>query len=170
MISVPRAQTPEDLDALRDLVRIYVRWVMADVLKSDDRGVFAGLEVELADLPGRYGPPGGGLALARLNGAPADCVAFFDRRNATLQIKRMFVAPTARGHGIGRRMLDHLLTEGQGMGHRRALLWTHLSMHSAEPVYAGGGFRKVPFSQEFTGATDGVDVCMKRDLPSGALT
>ena len=165
MITIAQAEKPEDLDALRDLVRAYVRWAMAEIENSDNPEVFAGLETELAALPGRYGPPGGCLALARLDGVPAGCVAFFDRGNAVMEIKRMFVAPAARGHGIGGRMLEHLLTEGQAMGHRRAILWTHHSMHSAHAVYEGAGFRKVPFSADFVGATEGIDVCMERDLP-----
>lgn len=170
MITVTRAETPEDLDAVRDLVRAYVRWAMAEIENSDNPQVFAGLEVELAGLPGRYGAPSGCLALARLDGAPAGCVAFFDRGNATLEIKRMFVNPAARGHGIGGRLLDLLLAQTQALGHRRALLWTHHSMHSAHAVYERAGFRKVPFSVEFAGATDGIDVCMERDLQPGAET
>lgn len=170
MISVTQAETPEDLDAVRELVRAFFRWAMAEIDKSDNPTVFAGLETELAALPGRYAPPGGCLALARLDGAPAGCVAFFDRGNAVLEIKRMFVAPAARGHGIGGRMLDFLLTQGQAAGHRRALLWTHHSMHSAHAVYERAGFRKVPFSADFGGATEGIDVCMERDLPPMGLT
>ena len=134
------------------------------------RRIFAGLEVELAGLPGHYGAPSGCLALARLDGVPAGCVAFFDRGNATLEIKRMFVDPAARGHGIGGRMLDLLLAQAQAVGHRRALLWTHHSMHSAHAVYERAGFRKVPFSVEFAGATDGIDVCMEMDLRPDAAT
>lgn len=165
MITVTRAETPEDLDAVRDLVRAFVRWAMTEIENSDNPAVFAGLEAELAELPGRYAPPGGCLALARLDGVPAGCVAFFDRGNATLEIKRMFVAPTARGHGIGGRMLQLLLAQAQAIGHQRALLWTHHSMHSAHAVYARAGFRKVPFSGDFAGATDGIDVCMEMTLP-----
>lgn len=164
MITVTRAETPEDLDAVRGLVRAFVRWAMARIDNSDNPEVFAGLEVELASLPGRYGPPSGFQALARLDGAPAGCVAFFDRGNGVLEIKRMFVEPSARGHGIGGRMLDLLLAQGKAMGHRRALLWSHHSMHSAHAVYERGGFRKVPFSTDFAGASEGIDVCMERAL------
>lgn len=168
MITVTRAETPEDLDALRELVRSFVRWAMSEIEHTDNPEVFSGLEVELAALPGRYGPPSGCLALARLNGAPAGCVAYFDRGDATLEIKRMFVDPAARGHGIGGRLLDFLFAEARSTGHSRALLWSHHSMHAAHAVYERAGFRKVPFSAEFVGAVDGVDVCMETTLPPAA--
>lgn len=119
----------------------------------------------MRDLLTRFAPPSANCLLARLDGAPTGCVAFFDRGNATMEIKRMFVDPAARGHGIGGRMLDLLSTQGQAMGHRRALLSTHHSVHSAHALYKRAGFRKVPFSDKFAGATDGIDVCMETAVP-----
>lgn len=161
MIRVTRAETADDLDALRDLVRSFVRWVMVTIAKTDNPTVFSGLEEELAGLPGRYGPPRGGLVLARLDNAPAGCVAFFDRGDGAMEIKRMFVRPEARGHGIGAAMLDLVLTDARAMGHRQGLLWSHNSMHAAHTLYRRAGFREVPVSDRFPGAIDGVDICME---------
>ncbi len=164
MISVTGAETPADLDAFRGLVRSFVRWAMATIAKSDNPAVFAGLEDELAGLPGRYGPPRGGMVLARLDGLPAGCVAFFDRGEDVMEIKRMFVRPEARGQRIGQAMLDRLLSDARAMGHRHGLLWSHHSMHAAHAVYRRAGFREVPVSDRFPGAVDGVDICMEIDL------
>ncbi len=164
MIAVTRADTPADLDAVRDLVRAFVRWAMAEIAKDKNPTVFDGLEKELAALPGRYAPPGGGLVLARLDGQPAGSVAFFDRGGGDMEIKRMFVAPAARGHGIGGRMLDLLLSDARAFGHRRGLLWTHKSMLAAQTVYRKAGFREVPLSADFPGAAAGIDLCMEMNL------
>lgn len=164
MISVNRPETPEDLDALREMIRAFVRWAMAEIAKDNNPAVFAGLEEELAGLPGRYGPPGGGLVLARLDGEPAGCVCFFDRGGGTMEIKRMFVRPEARGHGIGAAMLDRLLADARAAGHRRGLLWSHHSMRPAHALYRRAGFRDVPLSDDFAGAVDGVDICMEMAL------
>lgn len=164
MISVASAKTDPDLDAVRDLVRAFVRWAMAEIAKDSNPAVFEGLERELASLPGRYGPPGGGIVLARLSGNPAGCVAFFDRGGGVMEIKRMFVTPEARGHGIGGQMLGKLLSEARAMGHRRGLLWTHKTMLAAQAIYRRAGFREVPLSDEFVGAAAGIDVCMEMDL------
>lgn len=164
MIAVTRAETPQDLDAMRDMIRAFVRWAMTEVAKDDNPAVFAGLEAELAGLPGLYGPPGGGLILARLDEAPVGCVAFFDRGGGAMEVKRMFVRPEARGHGIGAAMLQRLLSDARAMGHRRGLLWSHHSMHPAHALYRCAGFRDVPVSDDFPGAADGVDICMEMTL------
>jgi GNAT superfamily N-acetyltransferase len=164
MITVTPAETPEDLDAVRNLVRYFVRWAMAEIAKDNNPAVFEGLETELAGLPGRYSPPGGGLILARMSGEPVGCVAFFDRGAMTMEVKRMFVTPTARGHGIGGKMLERLLSEAGAAGHHRALLWTHRTMEAAQAIYRKAGFHEVPLSDEFVGAAAGIDVCMEMDL------
>jgi GNAT superfamily N-acetyltransferase len=169
MITIAKAESPEDLDAVRDLVRTYVRWATATISPSDNTGVFDNLEEELGGLPGHFGPPGGYLILARLNGEPAGCVGFFDRGNAAMEIKRMFVDPNARGHGIGGRMLDLLLAEALKMGHRRCLLWSHHSMHASHAVYARAGFQTVPFSDDFPGAIEDVEICMEMNFEGKAF-
>ncbi len=163
-ITITRAETPEDLDAVRGLIRAFYRWAMAEIAQTDNPAVFAGLEVELAALPGRYGPPGGCLILARLDGAPAGCVAFYAQDATTMEIKRMFVRPDARGHGIGGRMMTALLAQAGQVGYRRALLSSHHTMHAAHAVYHRAGFADVPLSADFPSALAEVDVCMEMAL------
>ena len=162
--TVRRAETPEDLDAVRELIRSFVRWTTTEIAPTDNPAIFAGLETELVGLPGRYGPPTGCLVLARLDGEPAGCVAFYAQDDVTIEIKRMFVLPEARGHGMGERMLDLLLAQARTAGFRRALLSSHHSMHAAHAVYRRAGFRDVPISAEFPSAVAGVDVCMEMAL------
>ena len=76
---------------------------------------------QMRDLLTRFAPPSADCLLARLDGAPTGCVAFFDRGNATMEIKRMFVDPAARGHGIGGRMLDVDAGTGDGTPTRPSL-------------------------------------------------
>lgn len=160
MISIQRAETPDDLDAVRVLLRDFVRWAMTEIAETDNPAVFAGLEAELAGLPGRYGPPSGSLVLARLAGEPVGCVAFYAHDASTIEVKRMFVRPLARGHGIGGRMLALLLAQARAAGFRRVLLSSHHSMHAAHASYRRAGFRDVPVSAEFPSALAGVDICM----------
>ena len=164
MIDVGRADAPEDIEAVRELIRAFVRWSMAEIAETDNPGIFAGLETELAGLPGRYGPPTGCLVLARLDGEPVGCVAFYAHDASTIEVKRMFVQTRARGHGIGGRMIGVLLAQARAAGFRRALLSSHHSMHAAHATYRRAGFRDVAVSAEFPSAVAGVDVCMERLL------
>lgn len=168
MISIQRAGTPDDIDAVRALIRGFVRWTMAEIAESDNPAIFAGLETELAGLPGRYGPPTGCLVLARLEGEPVGCVAFYARDASTIEVKRMFVLPQARGHGIGGRMMELLLAQARAAGFRRVLLSSHHSMHAAHGTYRRAGFCDVPVAAEFPSAVAGVDVCMVLALDAEA--
>lgn len=170
MIAVQRAESPDDIEAVRGLMRDFNRWVLAVIGASDNPSIFAEFETELASLPGRYGPPSGALVLARLRGEPAGCVAFYAHDSATVEIKRMFVPPHARGHGVGARMLERLLSLARATGYRRALLSSHHSMHAAHAIYRHAGFSDVPASAEFPGALAGIDVCMSLALDAGPRT
>lgn len=170
MIHVARAESSAEIDAVRGLMREFNQWVMAEIAATDNPSIFARFEAELAGLPGRYGPPSGCLALARLNGEPAGCVAFFAHDATTVEIKRMFVPPRARGHNIGGQMMDVLLAQARAAGYRRALLSSHHNMHAAHAIYHRAGFRDVPASAEFPGVVAGIDVCMALALDSDAAT
>ena len=162
-LTITRAETPEDLDAVRALLRAFFAWAMEHVAKGEtpNPSVFANLDAELTGLPGRFGPPSGCLLLARLDGAPVGCVAFYGQDATTMEIKRMFVRPDAWGHGIGARMLDVLLAEAEAAGYTRYRLSTHRALHAAQSLYRRAGFRDVPGSPEFPGVVEGVDICME---------
>jgi GNAT superfamily N-acetyltransferase len=168
MIRIQRAETPDDLDAVRALIRAFFRWTMAEIAATDNPAIFAGLETELAALPGRYGPPTGCLVLARLEGRPVGCIAFYAHDASTIEVKRMFVLPEARGHGIGARMVALLLSQARSAGFRRVRLSSHHSMHAAHGTYRRAGFRDVPVSAEFPSAVAGVDICMELVLDAEA--
>ena len=163
-VAIARAETPEDLDAVRCLIRDFFGWAMVHVAeggKDPNPSVFANLEAELAGLPGRFGRPSGCLLLARLDGAPVGCVAFYGQDATTMEIKRMFVRPDARGNGIGGRMLEVLLAEAEAAGYVRYRLSTHHKLHTAQALYRRAGFREVPGSPDFPGIVEGVDICME---------
>ena len=163
-ITVQRAGSAADIDAVRGLMREFNRWVMVEIAETDNPSIFAEFELELAGLPGRYGPPSGCLVLARLHGDPAGCVAFYAHDAITVEIKRMFVPARARGHRIGDQMMGLLLARARAAGYRRALLSSHHSMHAAHAIYHRAGFRDVPPSAAFPGVVAGVDVCMAMAL------
>jgi GNAT superfamily N-acetyltransferase len=168
-LTIARAETPQDLDAVRGLIREFFAWAMTHVAeggKDPNPSVFAHLEAELAGRPGRFGPPSGCLLLARLDGAAAGCVAFYGQDAETMEIKRMFVRPDAWGNGIGGRMLEVLLAEAQTAGYLRYRLSTHHKLHTAQAIYRHAGFREVPVSSEFPGIVPGVHICMEM-VPDG---
>ena len=132
------AVTPDDLEAVRTLLRAYAAWLGADLPHS--------LEPELAALPGRYGPPLGTLLLARGDGGvPLGCIAVRALEvSGACEIKRLYVREAARRTGTGHALLGAALAFAAAAGHRRALLDTMPEMEAALRLYRAHGFAVVP--------------------------
>jgi DNA-binding MarR family transcriptional regulator/GNAT superfamily N-acetyltransferase len=128
------------LDEVRELFREYV-----EVEIRQRRGFdidFQNPEGELADLPGRYAAPEGGLILALIGGEPAGCIAFRPLKEGACEIKRLYVRPTARGHHLGRTLLEHALRQARAAGYAWAYCDTDASMVEARSLYARAGFQE----------------------------
>jgi DNA-binding MarR family transcriptional regulator/GNAT superfamily N-acetyltransferase len=94
-------------------------------------------------------PPAGLLLVASLHGEPVGCGALKFHDGAPAEIKRMWVAPAARGLGLGRRLLTDL--EAHAAAHRvRVLrLETNRTLGEAIGLYRTAGYREVtPFNDE----------------------
>jgi putative acetyltransferase len=162
MITITQAETPQDLDAVRGLIREFHHWAMTTLEAPGAKpATFANMDAELAALPGIFGPPSGCLLLARLNGEPAGCVAFLGRDASTMEVKRMYVRPEARGHRIGEQLVSELLAEAGRRGYRRYVLSSHHTMHHAHDIYRRTGFKDVPPPPDLPAAEAAVEVFME---------
>lgn len=113
---------------------------------------FQGFEDELAQLPGKYLPPGGCMLMAMVEGQPAGCIAMRplaesgylpgDARPAC-EMKRMFVRPGFRGLGLGRAMGVALLTRAAAAGYKLMKLDTETTFVEATALYRSMGFVEV---------------------------
>src|SRR3954451_21712095 len=63
---------------------------------------------------------------------------------AELWINEVGVAPTHRGHGIGRRLVDALLERGRSRGCRQSWVATEPGNVAARRLYAAAGGRESP--------------------------
>ncbi len=92
-------------------------------------------------------PPHGDLLLVR-DGARAvgvGCVKLLDDGD-TVEVKRMWVAPSHRGQGIGGRLLERLEERARELGATRAVLDTRRLL-GAVPLYERHGYRSTaPFN------------------------
>ncbi len=131
------AHTPDDVAAARTLMLAYQASLGVDLGFQD----FAR---EVATLPGDYAPPGGGLLLAVLDGMPVGCVGVRRFEADVCEMKRLYVAPAARGHGAGRALALRAMTLARELGYRRMRLDTLPMMHEAQALYGRLGFEDVP--------------------------
>jgi DNA-binding MarR family transcriptional regulator/GNAT superfamily N-acetyltransferase len=94
-------------------------------------------------------PPAGLLLVAFLHGEPVGCGALIFYPDAVGLVKRMWVASSVRGLGLGRRLLYELEKRGRDRGVRLMRLETKNELSEAIRMYETSGYRKVdPFNDE----------------------
>jgi putative acetyltransferase len=146
-IEISRASTPEQLDAVRSLIRAFVEWHRerhdADRALIDQYFDANAFDAELSGLPGKYAPPRGCLLLARLDERPAGCVALREIDADTCEMKRMFVAPTFQGKGLGRALAEAIIYEAKTIGYTTMRLDTSVRQVEALGLYQSLGFREI---------------------------
>jgi DNA-binding MarR family transcriptional regulator/N-acetylglutamate synthase-like GNAT family acetyltransferase len=94
-------------------------------------------------------PPAGIFLVASLRADPIGCGALRFPDNAPADIKRMWVAESARGLGIGRRLLGELEKHAAERGARAVRLETNKTLVEAISLYRSAGYIEVaPFNDE----------------------
>ncbi|MBV8750428.1 MAG: GNAT family N-acetyltransferase, partial [Candidatus Eremiobacteraeota bacterium] len=71
-----------------------------------------------------FAPPGGAFVVAWIGDAPVACGGL-RTHGTTAELKRMWVAPSARGRGLGRALLAELERLARDGGARALRLETH---------------------------------------------
>ncbi len=101
----------------------------------------------VAERPARYyvldrgGVVIGGAGFAQLTGGEPD----------TCELRKMYLEPSARGGGLGKRLLQHVLRAARDAGYRRCYLETMATMQRARALYESVGFTQLPGPQGCTG-------------------
>ncbi len=94
-------------------------------------------------------PPVGVVLVARLREELIGCGALKLHAHAPAEIKRMWVAPQARGLGLGRRLLESLERYAREAGASVVHLETNRALAEAIQLYRASGYEEVaPFNDE----------------------
>jgi putative acetyltransferase len=104
----------------------------------------------------------GAFLVAYVDGQPVGCGAVRRTDPHEAEIKRMYVAPTARGYGVGKRIVTELEALARELGVRRIVLETGPRQLEAIALYQRAGFAEIPLFGEYIGAK--FSVCMAKDL------
>lgn len=106
---------------------------------------FQGFDEELETLPGQYAPPGGRLLLAEVASKTAGVVGLRPReRDGLCEMKRLYLRPTFRGLGLGRRLAETVIAAAREAAYSRMVLDTVETMAEAGALYRDLGFVEIP--------------------------
>ena len=134
MPAIRHAETEADLDTARHLFRAYAESLDFDLDFQD-------FEAEMAALPGPYAPPDGAILMAEVGGEAVGVVALqpLDDEGAC-EMKRLYVTPEYRNHGIGRALATAIVEVARTLGYDVMRLDTVASMTTARRLYRSLGF------------------------------
>jgi DNA-binding MarR family transcriptional regulator/predicted GNAT family acetyltransferase len=94
--------------------------------------------------PHEVRPPNGAFVVAYLRGEAIGCGAVKHRPGNVTDVKRMWIAESARGLGLGRRLLEHLEQLAREHGSYEAHLETSDVLSEAISLYRSAGYTEVP--------------------------
>ncbi|AXK33277.1 MarR family transcriptional regulator [Streptomyces armeniacus] len=95
----------------------------------------------VADFGEEHDPALERLWIAELDGAPAGCVMCVrDSAPRTARLRLLLVEPSARGHGLGERLVSKCTGFARGAGYREMVLWTNANLDAARRIYQRAGF------------------------------
>jgi GNAT superfamily N-acetyltransferase len=136
------------------------------------------IEALNAELTGLYPEPGanhfqlnpeetakgrGAFLVVYRGEAPVGCGALRLLDAETGELKRMYVSPSERGKGLGRRLVAELEAEARALGIRRLVLETGVRQLAALALYRATGFQPIPLYGEYH-LSPGTSVCLGKEL------
>ncbi len=135
-MEIINVQSGEHLEDIRILFKEYAATLGFDLCFQD-------FDEELKNLPGKYRHPEGCLFLAVMEDKIAGCVALRKLSDGVCEMKRLYMRPEFRGHGIGSKLAKAVIEEGRRLGYGRMRLDTLETMKQAVALYKALGFTEI---------------------------
>jgi len=102
--------------------------------------------------------------IAEVDGERVGCVFCVKRDEQTAQLRLLLVEPSARGMGLGSRLVEECLRFARRTGYREIMLWTNDVLVAARGIYQRAGFELVEEEAHHSFGHDLVGQNWRREL------
>jgi ribosomal protein S18 acetylase RimI-like enzyme len=135
-LQIVQPRSSAEWASARALVEAYAASLPIDL-------AFQNFAQELENFSTEYSEPHGAFLLAEQQGRHLGCVGVRPFAEGVAEMKRLYVAPTARGLGVGKQLALASLETARRLGYTRILLDTLPTLTSALALYRSMGFRTI---------------------------
>ncbi len=116
-------------------------------LYAREYGFDSSFESLVAQIAGQFlatfDPSREGCWIAELDGRPVGSLVLVRASDDVAKFRLLYVDPDARGHGIGRLLVQAGIEFAKARGYRKITLWTQSILDAARAIYGAAGFRLV---------------------------
>jgi putative acetyltransferase len=134
-VEIRSIETGEDASAFKTLNEEWITRYFT--LEKADRE-------KLDDPENKILKKGGHIFMAYLGQQAVGCVALVPMNDGVYELSKMAVSAELRGMGIGRRLLEHAVTQAKQLGAKSLFLGSNSRLVNAVHLYESVGFRHVP--------------------------
>lgn len=118
----------------------------------------------VADYAERHDPGREAAWIAEIDGERVGCAFCVAENAATARLRLLLVEPSARGLGVGSRLVEQCLRFARRTGYSRITLWTVDVLAAARRIYEQAGFRLDDQAPQHSFGHDFVSQNWSRDL------
>jgi DNA-binding MarR family transcriptional regulator/GNAT superfamily N-acetyltransferase len=102
--------------------------------------------------------------MAERDGAIIGTVMLVKQSDTVAKLRLLLVEPSARGLGLGKRLVDECVQFARQTGYKRITLWTQSNLLAARGIYKGAGFELVKQEHRPAFGADLVSETWEREL------
>ena len=123
-------------------------------------------DIDLTDPEQHYDARGGCFELIEAGGEVVGVIGWRPAGDGVIELKKLYLAASARGHGVGRRAVERVVEAARAAGARAIVLETATRLTEANALYRRFGFVPVQgaAAASFQTLTDQCDLAYRLEL------